>query len=177
MTDKLKQLKEFIVMLKYVDTKIVFREIPDHITLAINFSNCNIGCEGCHSPELREDTGKEFNSRVLDKLIKKNKGITCVCFMGGDNDPKHINFLADYMYRNYPEISIAWYSGKANFKELSDVDLWNFDYIKVGPYIKKKGPLTSKKTNQRLYKIAHSLSGGIELLDITHKFWKDDKDS
>ena len=27
-------------MLKYVDSKVVFAEIPDEITLAINISNC-----------------------------------------------------------------------------------------------------------------------------------------
>ena len=45
------------IMLKYVDTKIVFREVPDEITLCINISNCPCHCKGCHSPYLAEDIG------------------------------------------------------------------------------------------------------------------------
>ena len=44
-------------MLKYVDTKVVFQEIPDEITLAINISNCPCHCPGCHSSYLAEDIG------------------------------------------------------------------------------------------------------------------------
>ena len=39
-------------MLKYVDSQITFREIPDEITLCINISNCPFRCKGCHSKEL-----------------------------------------------------------------------------------------------------------------------------
>ena len=36
-------------MLKYVNTGVVFQEIPDEVTLAINISNCPCHCPGCHS--------------------------------------------------------------------------------------------------------------------------------
>ena len=42
-----------------------------------------------------------------------------------------------------------------------------FDYIKIGPYIEKLGPLNKETTNQRLYKRTDS---GWE--DITKMFWK-----
>lgn len=45
-------------MLKYVDARVVFQEIPDEITLAINISNCPCHCKGCHSQYLAEDIGK-----------------------------------------------------------------------------------------------------------------------
>ena len=44
-------------MLKYVNTGIVFQEIPDEVTLAINISNCPCHCPGCHSHYLWEDIG------------------------------------------------------------------------------------------------------------------------
>ena len=47
-------------MVKYVNTEVVFEEIPDEITLAINVSNCPNQCPGCHSPYLREDIGEDL---------------------------------------------------------------------------------------------------------------------
>ena len=44
-------------MLKYVNTDIVFQEIPDEVTLAVNISNCPCRCPGCHSEYLWEDVG------------------------------------------------------------------------------------------------------------------------
>ena len=38
--------------MKYIDTKIVFSEVPDEITLAINISGCPIHCADCHSKYL-----------------------------------------------------------------------------------------------------------------------------
>ena len=52
----------------------------------------------------------------------------------------------------------------------------NFDYIKIGSYREELGPLTSKTTNQRMYKIeyVHNEDGSFsyEFKDITKKFWK-----
>ena len=58
-------------MLKYVDTQVVFREIPNEITLAINISNCPFKCEECHSPYLREDIGKPLDIEAIDTLKAK----------------------------------------------------------------------------------------------------------
>ena len=69
-------------MIKYApdDTSVVFEEIPDEITLAVNISNCQHNCPGCHSPYLRMDFGEELTETAIDELIKKNSGITCFCF-------------------------------------------------------------------------------------------------
>lgn len=152
-------------MLKYVDAKVVFAEVPDEVTLAINISNCPCQCKGCHSSYLAEDIGKYLNWEALDNLIKANKGITCVAFMGGDSDPMRITIRAEQVKSTYPMLKTAWYSGR---QELSkDIDLEDFDYIKLGPYIEEFGPLNSKTTNQRFYKVNDK-----ELVDITNKFWK-----
>ena len=160
-------------MIKYLETLITFAEIPDEITLCINITNCPCNCNGCHSSYLSKDIGEELNNDVLDKLISDNSGISCIAFMGGDSSPKEINDLAKYVKDKYP-ISVAWYSGR---QELSkDINLDNFDYIKLGPYIKELGPLTSKTTNQRLYqygKLFNDYTIDKCWRDITYKFWND----
>jgi anaerobic ribonucleoside-triphosphate reductase activating protein len=150
--------------MKFVDTAITFSEIPDEITLCINISNCPNNCPGCHSSYLTKDIGIILNTSELSQLIRENQGISCVCLMGGDSDPDYINFLAKHIKDNF-KLKTAWYSGK---NELSpEIQLCNFDYIKIGSYIKELGPLTDKNTNQRLYMIISD-----EMIDITHKFWK-----
>lgn len=152
-------------MLKYVDTKVVFAEIPDEITLAINISGCPCNCKGCHSSYLAEDVGEPLDLQHLTNLIDSNKGITCVGLMGGDANPSEVDDIAQDIKEYYPELKVGWYSGR---QELSkDIELSNFDYIKLGPYIEEFGPLNSKTTNQRFYKV-----NGKELVDITSRFWK-----
>lgn len=152
-------------MLKYVDTKVVFAEIPNEITLAINISGCPCNCKGCHSSYLAEDIGEPLDLQHLTNLIDSNKGITCVGLMGGDANPSEVDDIAQDIKEYYPELKVGWYSGR---QELSkDIELSNFDYIKLGPYIEEFGPLNSKTTNQRFYKV-----NGKELIDITSRFWK-----
>mgnify|MGYP003445157190 CR=1 FL=1 len=140
-------------MLKYVDTKVVFQEVPDEVTLAINMSNCPCHCEGCHSSYLAEDIGTPLNwNALLYDLIPNNKGITCICFMGGDAEPMEIMRLARWIRSRWPEIRTAWYSGKESIPE--DFDITCLDYIKLGPYIEALGGLKSPDTNQALYRIA-----------------------
>lgn len=152
-------------MLKYVDTKIVFQEIPDEITLAINIANCPCHCEGCHSSYLAEDIGRILTIGPLFNLIEDNKGISCVSFMGGDSDPERINGLAWAIKKKYPNLKVAWYSGRQELN--NNVNLENFDYLKLGPYKENLGPLKSKTTNQRFYKVLEGT-----LIDITKRFWK-----
>lgn len=151
-------------MLKYVDAKVVFAEVPDEVTLAINISNCPCQCKGCHSSYLAQDIGTELTFSELRRLIKHNSGISCIAFMGGDSEPKRIDALASFVTNHY-QLKVAWYSGR---QELSkEIDLQNFDAIKLGPYIEELGPLNSRTTNQRFYKV-----NGKELVDITSKFYK-----
>ena len=149
-------------MLKYIpqDTMIVFSEIPDEITLALNISNCQNHCVECHSPYLRLNIGDELTEEVLHSLIEQNSGISCVCFMGEGNDSEALINLVQYIRREFPDLKIALYSGREEVEnELYDI----FDFIKVGPYVENLGPLDKKTTNQRLYK---------NRVDITNKFWR-----
>ena len=154
-------------MLKYVNYEIVFAEIPDEISLAINISNCPCNCPGCHSSYLSEDIGTLLTQRRLKDIIEKNKGITCVCFMGGDLEPHYINILAKQV-KETTDLKVGWYSGR---QELSkDINLKWFNFIKLGPYIEELGPLNNPNTNQVMYKIIYQ-NGTTIMIDITNKFW------
>lgn len=151
-------------MIKYVpeDTSVVFAEIPDEITLAINISNCPGSCPGCHSPYLQQDTGEELTAEILSALIESNRGITCVCFMGEGKDKDSLLGLTPIVREK--GLKVALYSGRYEVPE--DYDSY-FDYIKVGPYIEHLGPLDKTTTNQVLYQIVDG-----ERFDITYKFWR-----
>ena len=158
-------------MIKFVpqDTQVTFAEIPDEITLCINLSLCPHRCPGCHSPYLQTDYGVELENDTLNEFIECNKGITCVCFMGGDGDKERLIELAKDVVNT--GLKTAWYSGE------KEIDLyeygWYFDYIKVGPYVKELGPINNSETNQRLYKIGRLYNQQQILIeDITNKFWK-----
>jgi len=151
--------------MNYTTYDIVFREIPREVTLAINLSNCPFRCEGCHSPELQDDLGDPLTAEKLVELIAQNPGITCVCFMGGDRSLAELKELSGAV--SAQTIKRAWYSGRS---ELPQEMLVHFDYIKVGPYIKERGPLDSKTTNQRLYRIKRESSAGYLAEDITDLF-------
>ena len=153
-------------MLKYLNTQVTFSEVPDEITLCINITGCKIGCKNCHSPYLAEDIGETLDLQHLTNLIDSNKSITCVCIMGGDANPGEVDDIAQDIKEYYPELKVGWYSGR---QELSkEINLENFDAIKLGPYIEELGPLNSKTTNQKFYKIKEN-----KLIDITNLFWKD----
>lgn len=140
-------------MLKYVGYDIVFREIPDETTLAINLSLCPNHCEGCHSPYLWDDRGSELTEKALDDMISGFVGeVTCICFMGGDNDPAAVASLAKHVHEHFRgQFLTAWYSGKPAFPANLDPTVFNF--VKLGPYIPRFGPLDKPTTNQRLYRI------------------------
>ncbi|MEE3483098.1 MAG: anaerobic ribonucleoside-triphosphate reductase activating protein [Bacteroidales bacterium] len=154
-------------MLKYADYDIVFQEIPNEVSLAINISNCPNHCIGCHSPYLMKDVGDVLDEQSLQLLMDKyGHDVTCVCFMGGDADPNSVATLASFVKEKYPSMKVGWYSGKDQLPEF--FSLKNFDYVKIGSYREECGPLKSRTTNQRLYKIHE----GKNLQDITEKFWK-----
>lgn len=152
------------VMLKYVNYDIVFQEIPNEVTLAINLSNCPNGCKGCHSPHLMGNVGEELSVDMLAGLLEHyGSSITCVCFMGGDAGSQDVFGLARFIKAS-SSLRTGWYSGRDELPS----DTACFDYIKLGAYVEELGGLKSRTTNQRLYKILDSGA----LVDITCLFWK-----
>jgi len=157
-------------MIKYIpeDTSVCFAELRDEISLGVNLSCCPHRCPGCHSAYLQKDIGDELTTDILDSLIKKNQGITCVLFLGGDNDKETLKSFAKYISTKY-DLLVGWYSGETEL-DLNEYGRY-FDYIKVGPYIKERGPLNSPTTNQRLYFIKRDIDN-LTIEDITFTFWR-----
>lgn len=152
-------------MLKYYNYDIVFQEIPNEVTLAVNITNCPNRCKGCHSPHLQKNMGEELTEeRIVSMMGRYASAITCFCFMGGDNDTKRVAELAGFVRRHYPQIKTAWYSGCAKLPEAFDNK--HFQYIKLGGYIENLGSLKSETTNQHLYEI--QMDG--EMKDISYLF-------
>ena len=154
-------------MVKYYNYDIVFAEIPDETTLALNITNCPNRCRGCHSPHLQRDIGQILDENELKALLDNyGRSVTCVCFMGGDAVPFEIAELSSSVKKILPGLKTAWYSGGDCFPENFPIRV--FDYIKLGSWDETKGSLTSRTTNQHLYKI--DAAGNME--DITFRFWK-----
>lgn len=152
-------------MIKYVPelTDIVLEEIPDRVTLAVEISNCQGSCVGCHSPFLRKDVGRELTPADIDAALESNFGVNCLLFLGEGNDLDALLELARYARRQHPGLELALYSGR----EEVETEIWDlFDFVKIGPYIAQFGPLDSPTTNQRLY---------YHREDITSMFWRKDR--
>lgn len=149
-------------MIKYVPdlTDVVLEEIPDRVTLAVEISNCQGSCIGCHSPFLKTDIGQELTESVIDELIGSNFGVNCFLFLGEGRDRDSLVRLVRHIKTLYPKVETALYSGRPQVED----ELYEFfDFVKVGPYIDSFGPLNSRTTNQRLY---------YHREDITSRFWK-----
>ena len=148
-------------MIKYIPelSDVVFEEIPDRVSLAVEITNCRGTCPGCHSPFLKLDIGKELTPEDIDKLIEENFGVNCFLFMGEGNDLQALLSLCAYLKKRFPQLETGLYSGREEIeKELFAA----FDYVKLGPYVQELGPLNERTTNQRLY--YHGK-------DITERFW------
>ena len=108
-----------------------------------------------------------LDTAAIDDFVERfGTDITCIAFMGGDADPREVNMLAQYIHEEHPQFHVAWYSGRLRISPL--INQTDFDYIKVGPYLRHLGPLSKPTTNQRLFR--KTKDGTFE--DITSVFWK-----
>ena len=155
--------------IKYYTTKICFQEIPDEISFTYFLTNCPNRCENCHSPHLRGDCGDPVLPTLVDELNKQKGRASCILFMGGD-DPNQVDSLIEALkICKENGFKTALYSGFTfGFITHGPQLLKLLDYIKVGPYVEEQGPLNSKTTNQRLYR----LEKGYIKEDLTSRFWR-----
>ena len=155
-------------MIKYDGVMLTFMEVPDEISLCINCTCCPLSCKGCFEPWLREDRGRELTFDEIDLLLSQCTGVTCVCFMGGDQNISELSRLV-LTVKKY-NLKVALYSGLDDDGTSLTSLHKKFDYIKLGHYDKTLGGLNQKTTNQRMYQRVNDI-----LEDITYKFWKEDK--
>lgn len=153
--------------MKFVETLVTFIEVPDEISLCINISNCPCHCPGCSEPWLADDIGEELTAEKVVEMAVKNRGITCICFMGGDDDYFTLWKICQKIKIELPHLKLAMYSGRILRNPLMSSVL---DYYKVGPWDAKCGPLNSPTTNQIFYQKIDN-----NWIDITNKFWKEKK--
>lgn len=139
---------------------ITFSEVPDETSLCLAISGCPNRCKGCSSPWLREDVGHILSDSYIEELLRKYPTVTCVTFLGGDAAPSRIIDLAKFVHElGY---KTCWYSGCT---DLPDTDA--LDYVKIGPWIAERGPLSSKTTNQEFYRRVEGV-----WVWCTDRFWK-----
>lgn len=123
-------------------------EVPREVSLAISITNCAYLCHGCHSPDLRKDTGEPL-LRDLDMLIERYKGlISCVCLLGEGQNPEEL--LTALRWIRWHGLKSCLYTGCDHIAPFETMLSW-LDYIKLGPYDKSLGGLDQPKTNQRFY--------------------------
>lgn len=154
--------------LKYINYDIVFQEVPNEISLVFNISGCPHKCEGCHSKHLWEYTGNYMKDDYIKIIDSYKNYITCVCFMGGDQNIAELYTMCRTIKDMIPNMKICIYSGLQSITSFSEIISDNLiDYLKIGPYVKSLGGLDSCETNQKMYKIY-----GNDMTDITYLFRK-----
>lgn len=135
--------------LKYNGYSVVMQEVPNEISLAINISGCPYKCKGCHSQHLWNYVGRYLIDDIDDLLNKYDNLISCVCFMGGDQNQDDLLYCINKAKeKNY---NVCLYTGADDINSIDERIINKLDYIKIGRYIDELGGLDSKTTNQRMY--------------------------
>jgi len=135
--------------LKYSGYTIVMQEVPNEISLAINISDCPYKCKGCHSMYLWDYIGDYLIDDIDNLLNKYNNLISCVCFMGGDQNQDELLYCLQKAKKK--KLKTCLYTGNDDINSISNEIIKNLDYIKIGRYIEKFGGLNCKTTNQKMF--------------------------
>ena len=152
--------------LKYIGYAVVCAEVPDEISIAFNISGCEHKCHGCHSKYLWEYKGEYLKDDLMNIVSKYNELITCVCFLGGDQNIEELSESCQIIKDiNLKTCIYSGYDSIEPFKHLIENNL--IDYLKIGSFKIEYGSLNVSGTNQVMYKIK---DGTLE--DITYKFQK-----
>ena len=154
-----------MTILKYAGHSVIFQEVPNEITLAFNITGFPHRCPGCHTPELRDDTGRRLLLDLGPLLKWYRNSISCVCFMGGEHNVPEMK-IALQMVKD-AGMKTCLYSGCDCAEEFADL-LPLLDYLKLGHYDEALGGLNNPNTNQSMFAFDED---GVAT-DITHMFWR-----
>lgn len=161
--------------LKYTGTTVAMMEVPDEVSLAFEISDCPHRCPGCHSQHLWTYDGELLMDNYLKEIRRYylppiRRGITCVCFMGGEWRPRELILYARIAHRM--RLKVCLYSGADNLSAIDGQLINHLDFLKIGGWKSEKGPLGSKRTNQKMFKLRDD-EGRPVILDITNRFQKE----
>lgn len=135
--------------MKYLKKEVVFAEHPEHVSLAFQITQCPNKCNGCHSPELREDIGEEINTTKFNYILDKYDGlIDNVIFFGGDHLVDEMKELL--VCAHMRGLKTTLWSGKDH---IEDSLIGYLDYLKLGGFDERVGGLESENTNQKYFEV------------------------
>lgn len=132
---------------------ITFNEVPDHIAVYFEISNCQKKCKGCHSPFLQEHSSYmtlEDMVAYADKM--QAQGADAIVLLGGTTNGITYGDLYDIIAELNGIAPVALYSGSDNTER--DLELLidsRLTWLKTGSYQEDKGGLSSSTTNQHFY--------------------------
>lgn len=160
--------------LLYSHYDTVFQEVPGEVSLAIDITGCPYRCPGCHSSYLQNYFGSEL-LKDLPAIIEKYNGmITCVLFMGGDQNRNALTIALAYCKLHKLKTCVYTGAEPSDATNLfrSAINIGLVDYLKAGPYKQELGGLASETTNQVFYRICKTPDGEILLKNETSQFQK-----
>lgn len=152
-------------MLYYTEADLSPLEVPGERALCIYISGCMNRCPNCHYPELQhQNYGSALNGNFEKLVLLYRNYCTCICFMGeGENTPASRRELAGYSrLARACGLRTCLYCGRD-----TGIESWMrcFDYIKLGSYQPRYGPIDQPGTNQRMYQRHDSV-----YTDVTFRF-------
>jgi anaerobic ribonucleoside-triphosphate reductase activating protein len=137
--------------MRYVSQQITFQEIPDEISLSFLISGCPLRCKGCHSADSwNKAAGQSLTqNKLADFILKYQKVITCVLFLGGEWHSEELIDLLKYCKRQ--NLKTALYTGLEDVAQNIKAEL---TFLKTGSWKPELGGLQSAHTNQKLTELA-----------------------
>ena len=163
----MKKALDIMQSLKFTHYDIVFQEVPNETTLVFNISNCPHHCKGCHSTYLSKDIGELLLPNINQVIEKYKNQITCVCFMGGDQNMEELEGCLKIV-KGY-NLKTCVYSGLDDVNEFKHVFSY-LNFVKIGSYNQLLGGLSNITTNQIFYEIDQENNN--KLHDKTYLFRK-----
>ena len=154
-----------------VDYGVTLTEIPDHITLFLEFGNCMARCPGCHSKNLWLPVDNPMSIQEIIAIATKYRELGCnaVVLMGGttnDVDKSDLKELLSHL-RSIFGNCVGLFSGLNSICDHEGIISY-LRWLKVGHYDETKGGLSNPLTNQRFYEILNSRA-----IDKTYLFRRD----
>jgi anaerobic ribonucleoside-triphosphate reductase activating protein len=139
--------------MKYVRKGMSISLVPDKMSLYFEMSNCPLLCKGCHTPELRKDTGFPLTPEKLSEMLRWYAPYTdVIVFLGEGVVSEELTELLRVCKDAGHETCL--YTGRLG---VAPSVMRYLDYLKTGPYIERCGGLEAEGTNQMFTRLSDNL--------------------